>query len=88
MADNRVIKIDPDGNLQFLYHDDHPAMSLGEAVCKRASDVVWNNEAQGWEVRLRPPYDYVTIPAVFKRRQDAIDEEIRVLNQLMLGESM
>ena len=78
-----VAVIDKDGGIKTLYFDQFPLEDIGSAECERASDVVWDNELQAWKVQLRPPFDGLQVDGTFKSRQEAIDAEVRFLNDLM-----
>ncbi len=86
----RLVKIDCDGNLTFLYDDKMPWRDLGEMKCERASDVVFDGPTQKWVIRI--PYKfgssqiYKTM-GFFDSREEAIEREIEILETRMEAEN-
>lgn len=79
-----TIKVEANGDLTFLYHDDHPCLGMGKLDVKRASNVRYNSSDGLWYVFLIDPLksdllDEVSLPKGHKRRADAIQYEINFL---------
>lgn len=74
----RLIKIDESGNLIFLYDDLIPWKDLGRMECERASDVVFDAEAQGWVIVLK---NGERIGSIHAKREDAVAEEVKILEE-------
>ena len=74
-----TIKIEANGDLKFLYHDDHPCLEMGSDLdIQRASNVRY--VAGLWYVFM---LDGVRLPQGHKRRADAIQYEIDFLEALL-----
>lgn len=68
-----VIKIQPNGDLQFLYADGHPLFELGKLSVDRASNVRFDNETGLWHVwPITADGKEYKVPQGFKRRSEAI----------------
>ena len=76
---NKVVVYKQDGTVSFLYSDGHPALELGKATIKRASDVFFDEDRQEWRVHIRGERE--PLNEGFAKRQDAIDFEVNYLNQ-------
>lgn len=75
-----TIRINPDGSMVFL-HDDTLVESLrneGEVNIKRASDVSYDNGAQGWRVYL-PGTRSRLFEGLFNTRAEALETEKKYL---------
>jgi hypothetical protein len=83
----QTVLVRPDGSLEFVYQDEHPALDMGTAAMTRASDVTWDENTQTWKITLRPPW-WITLPRQFKSRKEAIAFEVEVINRLLAGETM
>lgn len=92
-----TVKIEPDGSIYFLYHDDSFLKGLGEMQVTRASNVEWDVDEQKWVVwvispekhpfEATTPYDAKAsikrkrLQESFENRADAIAAEISLLNK-------
>lgn len=82
-----TIEIDNNGNLKTLYQDAHIAKGMGILDIERASDVRFDNADQVWKIyRTLPGGREEILGLPHKNREDAIDEEIQILErELLLG---
>lgn len=78
----RTIRLRPDGSVDFLYVDGHPAIGLGKMEVERASDVFFDPEKQKWVVHIRGEAE--PLPQVFEDRAAALKYEVDYLNIKML----
>jgi len=85
-----TVKITPEGDIYFLYNDDSPLRQIGDMQLKRASNVVWDEKCQGWKVKTLLPVpdtqDHTVdfnINQTFHQRSEAIDYEIKFLNEIL-----
>lgn len=73
-----VMTISPDGKeVAGLYSDKLPYRELGNMSVTRASTIEFNGELQKWVVNILDENRFL---GVFESRQEAIDAEIRYLN--------
>ena len=75
-----TILIDPNGFVTFL-HEDSLTQALkneGEVTIKRASDVSYDNEAQGWRVYV-PGTQNRLFEGLFATRAEALTSEKKYL---------
>ena len=76
------IRINPDGSMTFL-HEDILTQALkkdGEVHIERASDVSYDNDAQGWRVYL-PGTKTKLFEGLFANRSDALAAEKKFLEE-------
>jgi tRNA splicing endonuclease len=72
-----IIEIDLDGDLNTLYTDEVDLLAIGELVdVERASDVVFDQRYQVWEVISMHGK---TLASGFKSRKAAIEAEIKLM---------
>lgn len=86
MSKHFKMVISPDGKaLSSVYNDALDASALGKPTIQRATDVYYNNKKRHWVVRLLKPVfaDDFVLAAGFKNRAEAIDYEVRFLNENM-----
>jgi hypothetical protein len=71
-----TIRINPDGSMTFLHEDaiTQALKSEGEVNIKRASDVSYDNSAQGWRVYL-PGTKTQLFEGLFTTRAEALATE-------------
>lgn len=79
----RTIRIDPEGNMTFLFHDQSPLLELGDPTLVRASNVKFDNDTKKWHVFLRFPDEELKLPQPFDSRAEAIRFEIRHCEELL-----
>lgn len=75
-----TIRVNPDGSVTFL-HDDILTQALkndGEVNIKRASDVSYDNDAQGWRVYF-PGTTNKLFEGLFATRAEALASEKKYL---------
>jgi len=86
---DKTISVSPDGKVTMLYTDNLNLNALGKVRVKRASEVEFDEERNGWTVRIlvgKYAGMYVNnnsatdSPEVFSRRQEALAAEVRFLN--------
>ncbi len=82
MSDEKVIRIDKNGNIMCVYNDDLPFLRNGRAKLTRASNVFWNEAEQRWKVVFNTHGGWEAETRFF-RRKDAIEFEVTVLNQVL-----
>jgi hypothetical protein len=75
----RLVKIDAEGNLTFLYDDKMPWEDLGTMTCERASDVVFDPVLQMWCIAFPDG----RLVGAWKSREAAIQGEIHLLEKDM-----
>lgn len=79
----KIYRITPTGTIEGLYSD--MLSEAGEASIVRASEVEYDNDAQGWTVKiLLKPFENYVLPEVFPRRGDALKAEVEFLNAKLL----
>lgn len=82
MKQSYSVRINPNGDIFFVYNDDQPLLELGSIDVARASNVHLNVETQKWEVWLNyPDQDPAQLARTFKKRKDAIAFEVEFLNE-------
>jgi hypothetical protein len=74
-----VIQIFPNGNIKTLYRDNSPVREMGIPEIHRATSIEFNNNAQKWEILEAGK----KIGSSHILRQDAIREEIKILENRM-----
>lgn len=80
----KLYRIMPDGTLEGLYDDDFSS-EIGEAKIKRASEVEFDGDKQGWTVRiLLGDHAGKFLPGVYTKRKDALAAEVDFLNGELL----
>lgn len=75
-----TIRINPDGSMTFL-HEDALTIALrteGQIHIERASDVAYDNEAQGWRV-YKPGTKDKLFDGLFRSRAEALTSEKKYL---------
>ena len=85
-----IVKVTPKGDIFFLYDDNSPLRSLGKMQLQRASNVEWDEKAQGWVVwindhKTKTIYKRRRLTRVFTNRGDAIQAEVEILNERLLS---
>jgi hypothetical protein len=82
-----VVKVTKGGEVYFLYNDGSPLIQLGSCAMQRASNVVWNEKEQGWEVIFNIPTngEIQKIPngTIFKDRSEAVQFEVKLLSKYL-----
>jgi len=75
------VKINHDGEVMFLFHDDHPLAKIGDQKVIRASNVHFNNADGRWYVEENMP-DGTSIrhSKGFEKRAHAIGFEVLLLS--------
>lgn len=83
--ENLVLKIDKEGNVQFLYDDALRAVfnTLGDMQMRRASNIRWNEVTQLWDLFIVNEDGSEAFLCDFESRGDAIDYEIGLLPRLL-----
>ena len=80
---NKVFKIFPDGKILTVHDDSLPDMGLGDMSIERASHVLFDEVSQTWDVVI----DNVVVLDGFIKRGDAIEAEVKYLNNQLAGDS-
>jgi hypothetical protein len=79
-----VLNITADGTINSLWHDMLSGIA-GNKTITRASNVEFDNEAQGWIVTIETGiYKGCCIPKIFTERSKAIDAEIDLFNSTVI----
>lgn len=75
------VKINHDGEVMFLFHDDHPLAKVGQQNVIRASNVHFDNTDALWYVAENMP-DGTSVRHAngFEKRADAIAFEVLLLS--------
>lgn len=83
--ENLVLKIDQEGNVQFLYDDSLRKAfdALGDMKMRRASNIRWNEVTQMWDLFIVDEDGAESFQCDFECRGDAIDYEIGLLPRLL-----
>lgn len=76
-----TVRVFPNGDLQFLYNDDHPCIDIkGDLSIIRESNVDFDIKKKLWFMnRILADGSTLTHPNGFTRRLDAIAYEIELL---------
>lgn len=85
MEKTDTIKVSEDGNVYFVYKDDHILSGEGfRQEVRRATNVEFDEHQQAWSVViLFGVCGKQRLPQRFKNRQDAIDFEVELLNTMV-----
>jgi len=77
------------GSITGLHNDKVDFRSVGEVSMKRASDVHFDNERQGWAVTpLHEDAKALDLPEAYHSRTEAIDAEVTGLNDILKKQSI
>jgi hypothetical protein len=77
-----IIKVTKEGEVIFLYDDQSPLRDMGKMILQRASNVVWNEQLQSWQIKL--PSGFIIGGANgYRDRVQAIAAEIEILNEML-----
>jgi hypothetical protein len=83
VAEEQIIRIDPDGNVTFLTHGDDPLLEIGEPTIVRASHVRFDNEDKLWYVYLRLNETEMRIRPGHKTRKEALAGEVKICQHIL-----
>ena len=84
-----AVKVTTDGDLFFIYKDNHPLLELGPLEVTRASNVEFDSDRQEWIVVLNfPDGSRARLPEGHKNRTAAIAYEVEVLIDLLMKDQV
>ena len=81
-----TVKVTPQGEIITLYREDLPIQIDGRRQMVRASNVLWNEDTQRWEVHLnmdQGPEKQVKLKD-FAKRSEAIQWEVEFLEAALV----